>query len=86
MRVRPLTAEMPLALLRQAGALLHWALVALACLLARRSGAVPAHVAFIMDGNRRFAGQRGLQQAAGHRRGYSKARSAVHAPAQPRPC
>ncbi|KAJ3195870.1 cis-prenyltransferase [Irineochytrium annulatum] len=35
-------------------------------------GPVPKHVAFIMDGNRRFAQNRGLQVQKGHEEGFSK--------------
>jgi undecaprenyl diphosphate synthase len=35
-------------------------------------GPVPAHVAFIMDGNRRWARKRGLAVAKGHELGYHK--------------
>lgn len=36
------------------------------------AGPLPLHVAFIMDGNRRWARQRGLEIAQGHRLGYYK--------------
>ena len=39
--------------------------------------ALPAHVAVIMDGNGRWARARGLQRAAGHRRGLEIARALV---------
>ena len=35
-------------------------------------GTIPPHIAFIMDGNRRFARDRGLEVAHGHRLGYEK--------------
>jgi undecaprenyl diphosphate synthase len=38
---------------------------------------VPQHVAIIMDGNRRWAQQRGLPKAVGHARGAQRVRSAV---------
>jgi undecaprenyl pyrophosphate synthase len=41
---------------------------------ALRAGPVPAHVAFIMDGNRRFADARGWDRAQGHAHGFDKAR------------
>jgi undecaprenyl pyrophosphate synthase len=37
-----------------------------------RAGPVPAHVAFIMDGNRRYAEGGGLDAVAGHEAGYLK--------------
>ena len=37
-----------------------------------RAGPIPAHVAFIMDGNRRFAERRGDAVVAGHEAGYQK--------------
>ncbi|VDN15372.1 unnamed protein product [Dibothriocephalus latus] len=37
-----------------------------------KQGVLPKHVAFIMDGNRRFAANRGLQKSEGHRSGFSK--------------
>ncbi|RCV19083.1 hypothetical protein SETIT_3G355800v2 [Setaria italica] len=44
----------------------------LKCLLAILSyGPMPEHVAFIMDGNRRYAKSRSIQQGDGHRVGYS---------------
>jgi len=50
----------------------------------RRVGALPpegrpGHVAFIMDGNGRWALQRGLQRSAGHRAGAEAAERAVRA-------
>ena len=38
---------------------------------------VPAHVAVIMDGNGRWAQQRGLPRLAGHRSGINAVRSIV---------
>lgn len=35
-----------------------------------RAGPVPRHIAFIMDGNRRFARKRSVGRIVGHRRGY----------------
>ncbi len=37
-----------------------------------RSGAIPKHVAFIMDGNRRYAKSLGLQTIDGHSQGFEK--------------
>lgn len=42
-------------------------------------GAVPRHVAIIMDGNGRWAAARGLPRAEGHRRGVAALRKAVEA-------
>jgi len=44
-----------------------------------RAGGVPAHLAFIMDGNRRFADRAGLQRLEGHNVGYRKARRRARA-------
>ncbi|MEJ5233313.1 MAG: polyprenyl diphosphate synthase [Geminicoccaceae bacterium] len=41
------------------------------------AGALPVHVAIIMDGNRRWARARGLPPAAGHRQGAQAVRRAV---------
>ena len=41
------------------------------------AGCVPAHVAIIMDGNGRWAGERGLPRIEGHRRGVDAVRRAV---------
>lgn len=43
----------------------------------RLCGAVPQHVAVIMDGNGRWALQRGLPRHAGHRQGMNAVREAV---------
>ena len=37
-----------------------------------RQGPVPKHIAFIMDGNRRFATKQGLKRIYGHQQGYLK--------------
>ncbi|EFV12525.1 isoprenyl transferase [Segniliparus rugosus] len=42
------------------------------------SGAVPKHVALIMDGNGRWAQQRGLPRTEGHKRGESVLMDLVH--------
>ncbi|KAL6566507.1 Dehydrodolichyl diphosphate synthase cpt3 [Orobanche gracilis] len=34
-------------------------------------GPIPEHIAFIMDGNRRFAKKKNVEQGAGHRAGFS---------------
>jgi len=39
---------------------------------------VPAHVAFIMDGNRRYARGRGLDAVAGHRDGFARLERVLH--------
>ncbi len=41
------------------------------------SGAVPGHVAIIMDGNGRWAKERGLPRLEGHRQGAERARGVV---------
>jgi len=43
----------------------------------RDRGSVPDHVAIIMDGNGRWASQRGLPRHAGHREGMKSVREAV---------
>src|ERR1700736_1054111 len=40
-------------------------------------GPLPRHIAVIMDGNGRWAGQRGLPRVEGHRRGVLSVRSTV---------
>lgn len=34
-----------------------------------KCGPIPSHIAFIMDGNRRFANKRGVEKIAGHSKG-----------------
>jgi hypothetical protein len=46
------------------------------------AGPVPRHLAFIMDGNRRFAAQLGVDKATGHARGFETVRYAEGAEAQ----
>jgi ditrans,polycis-polyprenyl diphosphate synthase len=41
-------------------------------LLLKTGGSLPDHVAFIMDGNRRFASLQHLNKLDGHSLGYSK--------------
>jgi undecaprenyl diphosphate synthase len=41
------------------------------------SGRIPAHIAIIMDGNGRWAQQRNLPRAAGHKEGVPAVRSTV---------
>jgi undecaprenyl diphosphate synthase len=45
----------------------------------RNAGEVPRHVAIIMDGNGRWAQQRGLPRIAGHREGVESVRDTVEA-------
>ena len=45
----------------------------------RESAPVPRHVAIIMDGNGRWAEQRGLPRSAGHRMGVEAVRRTVRA-------
>jgi len=42
------------------------------CLRLLRCGSVPRHVAFIMDGNRRYAKRLGLEHIEGHSQGFEK--------------
>ncbi|MEX0738364.1 MAG: polyprenyl diphosphate synthase [Pseudohongiella sp.] len=44
-----------------------------------KAGTVPRHIAFIMDGNNRWAKSRGLGGGAGHRAGAEAARDVVYA-------
>lgn len=37
-----------------------------------KSGPIPQHVAFIMDGNRRFAQKNSMGRAEGHLKGFDK--------------
>ena len=37
-----------------------------------RAGPVPKHVAFVMDGNRRYAERQGIARLDGHGHGYKK--------------
>lgn len=52
-----------------------------AAALAGNGGAVPRHVAIIMDGNGRWAKQRGLPRAAGHKAGAEAVRRTLEAAA-----
>ena len=45
----------------------------------KQSGAIPAHIAIIMDGNGRWAKKRGLPRIAGHKEGVESVRDAVEA-------
>jgi undecaprenyl diphosphate synthase len=47
--------------------------------LIREAGDIPGHVALIMDGNGRWAGERGLQRWMGHREGMKSVRRCVEA-------
>ncbi|NWF88429.1 MAG: isoprenyl transferase [Ignavibacteriaceae bacterium] len=48
----------------------------------KKSGAIPVHIAIIMDGNGRWAKKRGLPRAAGHTRGVESVRDIVKAASQ----
>ena len=43
----------------------------------RVNGAIPRHIAIIMDGNGRWAGERGLPRSAGHQAGMASVREVV---------
>ena len=62
---------------------MEWALRQLRELLigAIRHGPVPQHIAFIMDGNRRFARRRRIENAEGHSKGF-EALARVRRPTQ----
>jgi len=45
--------------------------------ISRESHRIPRHIAIIMDGNGRWAAQRGLMRAAGHRKGVEAVREAI---------
>ena len=45
----------------------------------RGAGEIPVHIAIIMDGNGRWAKQRGLPRIAGHREGVESVRDSVEA-------
>jgi undecaprenyl diphosphate synthase len=47
-----------------------------------KSGKIPSHIAIIMDGNGRWAKQRGLPRASGHKRGVDTVRDIVEASAE----
>lgn len=42
------------------------------CIKVVKTGRVPQHVAFIMDGNRRFAKKLNVQCSEGHNKGFDK--------------
>lgn len=48
----------------------------------KKSGNIPSHIAIIMDGNGRWAKQRGLPRVAGHRTGVETVRDIVEACSQ----
>ncbi len=48
----------------------------------KSAGSIPQHIAIIMDGNGRWAKQRGLPRVAGHRRGVETVRTIVELAAQ----
>ena len=45
----------------------------------KNSGSIPQHIAIIMDGNGRWAKQKGLPRVAGHRKGIKTVREIVEA-------
>ena len=49
---------------------LHWTEKFFSGIL--RQGPIPKHVAFIMDGNRRFAAKKHVERIEGHRKGFDK--------------
>jgi len=49
---------------------LNW--IQLLCVKVIKSGTVPKHIAFIMDGNRRYAQKNNVQKFVGHSHGFDK--------------
>ncbi|XP_032788441.2 dehydrodolichyl diphosphate synthase complex subunit DHDDS isoform X3 [Daphnia magna] len=43
-----------------------------------KCGSIPKHVAFIMDGNRRFANKSGVKKIEGHSKGFDKLTEVLH--------
>lgn len=48
----------------------------------KQAGSIPTHIAIIMDGNGRWAKQRGLPRVAGHKRGVDTVKTIVEACAE----
>ncbi|CAG9857006.1 unnamed protein product [Phyllotreta striolata] len=48
------------------------------CVNVLKCGPVPRHVAFIMDGNRRYARKTNVQKAEGHSKGFDKLAECLH--------
>lgn len=48
--------------------------------LLRSAGPIPRHVAFIMDGNRRFATRRHIHRYLGHQHGCEKVQNTLQTP------
>ena len=42
------------------------------CLLISQAGPIPKHIAFIMDGNRRYAKKCQVERQEGHSQGFNK--------------
>lgn len=42
------------------------------CINVLKCGPVPKHIAFIMDGNRRYAAKTNVQKVVGHTKGFEK--------------
>lgn len=47
------------------------------CIKVLKTGRIPQHVAFIMDGNRRFARKKNVNTTAGHTKGFEKLSEAL---------
>lgn len=54
-------------------------------LYALASGPIPSHIAFVMDGNRRYARSKHQAVQQGHNQGYETLRYVSPAPCPPRP-
>ncbi len=47
------------------------------CINVLKTGPIPPHVAFIMDGNRRFAKKRHVETLTGHKEGFNTLKEVI---------